>query len=514
MNSVDPALMWLAALAGGGLVGWAAIVVISRWLDKQDSNGSGSSHLPTFPPSGMPSRTGTRSSKPPQDEWPDTVMVASGEGASAAEGAATPDTAPTGPRPLPARVEQVAVSPLLEGLSDLAQGHFDSAWGHLREVPLSDPEIHTLLNPMERLAAAFEGAKRFELARAVYERMADIDPNYRDLKPRLVRARGLAQSMMTHPPVMQVVNAEPGANLPSHIGRYLIEREIGRGAMGAIYLAHDPNLAAPVALKTLALSKEFEGPDLADARARFLREAEMAGRLQHPDIVHIFNVGESEGLAFIAMELLSGSDLSNHTVTGHLLPVRTVLEVVARAADALAYAHTRGVMHRDIKPANIMVDLERNAVKIMDFGIARVADSTRTRTGVVMGTPSFMSPEQLSGLRIDGRTDLYSLGVTLYQLLTGHLPFVNQSMALLMRAIANDPAPDIRTLRPQLPEALANIVALALEKRPEIRYADGTQMAHDLRAVAASWHDDQTDSSSGGSSVSSDNAALSSTLTT
>ncbi len=507
MNSVDPALMWLAALIGGALVGWVAIVVISRWLDKQDPNGG--AHQPTFPPSGMPGRTGGRSTRPQKEEWPDTVMVSSSEG-SPAPGSVAPesDVPAPGPRPLPAKAEQLAVSPLLEGLSDLAQGHFDSAWGHLRDVPLDDPEILSLLNPMERLAAAFEGAKRFELARAVYERMADIDPNYRDLKPRLVRARGLAQSMMTHPPVMQVVNADGNAaNLPSHIGRYLIEREIGRGAMGAIYLAHDPNLAAPVALKTLALSKEFEGPDLADARARFLREAEMAGRLEHPDIVHIFNVGESDGLAFIAMELLSGSDLSHHTVTGHLLPVRTVLEVIARAAEALAYAHTRGVMHRDIKPANIMVDLDRNTVKIMDFGIARVADSTRTRTGVVMGTPSFMSPEQLSGLRIDGRTDLYSLGVTLYQLLTGHLPFVNQSMALLMRAIANEPAPDIRTLRPNLPEALANIVALALEKRPEIRYADGTQMAHDLRAVAANWHDDQADSEP----VSSDNAALSST---
>lgn len=494
MSSADPALMWLAALLGGGLAGWAAIVVISRWLDGPDADPA--THQPTFPPSGLPGRSQPRTSRLPQDDWPDTVMVASTDGAPPAPGSPAPDAdAPQpGPRPLPASAAQLAVSPLLDGLSALAQGHFDSAWERLREVPLDDPEIYTLMNPLERLAAAFEGAKRFELARAVYERMADIDPSYRDLKPRLVRARGLAQSMMTHPPVMQVVNAEPAAHLPGHVGRYLIEREIGRGAMGAIYLAHDPNLAAPVALKTLALSKEFEGPDLADARARFLREAEMAGRLQHPDIVHIFDVGEADGLAFIAMELLSGSDLSNHTVTGHLLPVRTVLEVVARAADALAYAHTRGVTHRDIKPANIMIDLERNTVKIMDFGIARVADSTRTRTGVVMGTPSFMSPEQLAGLRIDGRSDLYSLGVTLYQLLTGQLPFVNPSMAQLMRAIANDPAPDIRTLRPQLPEALANIVALALEKRPEVRYADGTQMAHDLRAVAANWRDATADS--------------------
>jgi serine/threonine-protein kinase len=504
MSGVNPAWMWLAALVGGGLVGWTAIVLIGRWLDAQDDQRNEA--LPTFPPSGMPGRTAGRSSRMPANDWSDTVMVGSTDGRPPQPGSPAPDPTAlqTGPRPLPATAEQLAVSPKLQGLSDLARSHFDSAWGHLREVPLSDPEAATLMSPLERLAAAFEGAKRFELARAVYERMADIDPNYRDLKPRLVRARGLAQSMMTHPPVAQIVNGGAGgdgtAALPSHIGRFLIEREIGRGAMGAIYLAHDPNLAAPVALKTLALSKEFSGPDLADARARFLREAEMAGRLQHPDIVHIHDVGEADGLAYIAMELLSGTDLSHHTVAGHLLPVRTVLEAVARVADALAYAHTRGVLHRDVKPANIMIDLDRRSVKLMDFGIARVADSTRTRTGVVMGTPSFMSPEQLAGLRIDGRTDLYSLGVTLYQLLTGRLPFVNDSMALLMRAIANDPAPDVRTLRPDLPEALANVVTLALEKRPETRYADGTQMASDLRAVAANWHEESVDRG--------DNAAL------
>jgi len=505
MSGINPAWMWLAALVGGGLIGWAAIVLIGRWLDRQNGAPPGT-HLPTFPPSVMPGRTGSRPTRAPQDDWPDTVMVGSTDGRPPQPGspAPSPEALQTGPRPLPATAEQLAVSPKLEGLSDLAQGHFDAAWDHLRTVPLSDPEITTLLGPLERLAAAFEGAKRFELARAVYERMADIDPHYRDLKPRLVRARGLAQSMMTHPPVAQIVQGATGGDtqpgLPSHIGRFLIEREIGRGEMGAIYLAHDPNLAAPVALKTLALSKEFSGPDLADARARFLREAEMAGRLQHPDIVHIHDVGESDGLAYIAMDLLSGTDLSHHTVTGHLLPVRTVLEVIARVADALAYAHTRGVLHRDVKPANIMVDLDRRSVKLMDFGIARVADSTRTRTGVVMGTPSFMSPEQLAGLRTDGRSDLYSLGVTLYQLLTGQLPFVHASMAQLMRAIANDPAPDVRTLRPELPETVANIVALALEKRPETRYADGTQLASDLRAVAANWHEEPVDRG--------DNAAL------
>ena len=154
-------------------------------------------------------------------------------------------------------------------------------------------------------------------------------------------------------------------------------------------------------------------------------------------------------------------------------------------AEALSYAHSQGVVHRDIKPANVMVDTEGSSVKVMDFGVARVDDASRTRTGIVLGTPSFMSPEQMSGRRTDGRSDLYSLGVMLFQLLTGTLPFEGGSMAELMRRIVNEPAPDVRGLRPELPQALADVVALALEKRPEVRYADGVQMAQDLRAVAA-----------------------------
>jgi serine/threonine-protein kinase len=380
-------------------------------------------------------------------------------------------------------LDAVSVSPHLQGLSLLAEGHFEAAWTHLQRVPLHDPQIRTLLPALDRIASAFEGGQRFDLARAVLERMADIDPAAgRELKPRLLRARGLAQSMLTHPPLLRP--GDPPPDQPRQIGRFVIDRELGRGAMGAVYLAHDPQRAAPVALKTLALGREFEGPDLAEARARFFREAELAGRLDHPGIVRIFDAGESDGLAYMAMELVHGADLSAHALPGKLLPVVSVLQIVAHVAEALAYAHSRGVTHRDIKPANIMVDFNTQVVKVMDFGIARIADAARTRTGMVLGTPSFMSPEQLAGLRVDGRSDLYSLGATLFQLLTGRLPFQHDSMAALMRAIANEPAPDVRSLRPELPEPLANAVALALEKRPEVRYPDGLQMAADLRALA------------------------------
>jgi len=265
----------------------------------------------------------------------------------------------------------------------------------------------------------------------------------------------------------------------------VVERQIGKGAMGAVYLGHDPVNERKVALKTMALAQEFSGAELVEARTRFLREAEMAGRLQHPDIVSILDAGELGGLAYIAMELVEGKDLSQYTSPDQLLPLDQLLGILARVADALAYAHSRGVTHRDIKPANIMVDVATGVVKVMDFGVARVADAARTRTGVVLGTPTFMSPEQLSGQPIDGRSDLYSLGVAMFQLLTGQLPYRNDSMAALMRAIGREPVPNVCTIRPDLPPALGDIVALALEKHPNTRYASGQQLADDLRAVLA-----------------------------
>ena len=227
------------------------------------------------------------------------------------------------------------------------------------------------------------------------------------------------------------------------LGRYRIDRVIGRGSMGVVYLGLDPLLGRQVAIKTMALGREFAGSELDEVRQRFFREAETAGRLQHRDIVTIYDVGEEQELAYIAMEFLKGQDLQRHTSADKLLPVPVILRIGVRVAEALAYAHTRGVVHRDVKPANVMLHLPTGAVKVTDFGIARVTDASRTRTGTVLGTPSFMSPEHLSGQRIDGRSDLYSLAVMLFQLLTGQLPFQADSMAKLMYRIANDVAPDV-----------------------------------------------------------------------
>lgn len=273
------------------------------------------------------------------------------------------------------------------------------------------------------------------------------------------------------------------------LSRYRRERELGRGSMGTVYLATDQTSGRQVALKLLALRREFSPEDLADVRQRFTREARAAGQLQHPDILQVLDAGEADQDAWIAMEYVQGQDLSHYSRVGQLLPLREVLALTIRLARALAYAHAQGVVHRDIKPANVMLDRSSGSLKIMDFGIARIADGSRTRTGLVLGTPSFMSPEQLAGLKVDGRSDLYSLGVLLYQLLTGYLPHQSDSMATLMYQIANQVPPDVRHFRPELPESLALVLALALEKRPELRYASGEQMAQDLEAVLAQLGD-------------------------
>ncbi|MCP4043757.1 MAG: serine/threonine protein kinase, partial [Gammaproteobacteria bacterium] len=169
----------------------------------------------------------------------------------------------------------------------------------------------------------------------------------------------------------------------------------------------DPKINRVVAIKTMALSQEFEADELEEVKSRFFREAETAGRLTHPHIVTIFDAGEEHDLAYIAMEFLKGKDLVEYTKPDKLLPLVTTLDLVAKAADALGYAHGNNVVHRDIKPANIMYDAESGSMKITDFGIARITDSSKTKTGMVLGTPSYMSPEQLSGKKVDGRSDLF-----------------------------------------------------------------------------------------------------------
>ena len=272
-----------------------------------------------------------------------------------------------------------------------------------------------------------------------------------------------------------------GRAVPERLGRYRIIHELGKGAMGVVYRALDPRINREVALKAIPLAAEFEGKELEEARTKFFREAEMAGRLSHPHIVTIHDAGEDHGTAYIAMELLRGRHLVEYADPAHLLPVQVSLELVACLADALHYAHGQHVVHRDIKPANVMFDAAGGELKITDFGIARLTDSNRTRTGVVLGTPSFMSPEQLQGRAVTGSSDLFSLAVTACQLLTGQLPFRADSMPALMIKIAHEQHPPIRALRPDLPTGLDAVFDRALAKSPADRIESGAVFASALR---------------------------------
>ena len=271
------------------------------------------------------------------------------------------------------------------------------------------------------------------------------------------------------------------------LGRYAVERELGKGAMGVVYLGKDPKINRVVAIKTMALSQEFEADELEEVKARFFREAETAGRLQHPNIVTIYDAGEEHDLAYIAMEFLEGHDLSRYTKLDTLLPLSVVLGIIFKSALALDYAHKANVVHRDIKPANIMFEPTKKTVKITDFGIARITDSSRTKTGMVLGTPSYMSPEQLSGKKVDGRSDLFSLGVMLYQMVIGKLPFQGESMATLMYKIANEPHKELAELKPELAAqrpCLSEIINRSLQKDVNARYQTGADMARDLQNCA------------------------------
>lgn len=381
--------------------------------------------------------------------------------------------------------EESAETNRMMGLALQGQGQLDMAFDRFRRVPMADAVMGNLYS----LALDFERKRQFNKAESVYQHMAAFDKNYKDIQAKLSRAKNLSETVMlgggsSHPGGTMLLDG--GAVEKPMLGRYQVDKELGKGAMGVVYLGKDPKIGRVVAIKTMALSQEFAGEELTDARERFFREAETAGRLQHQNIVTIFDAGEEHDLAYIAMEFLKGRDLAEFCKGDHLLPVPTVVSIVIRVAEALAYAHKQNVVHRDIKPANIMYELESDTVKVTDFGIARITDSSKTKTGLVLGTPSFMSPEQLAGKKVDGRSDLYSLGVMLFQMLAGVLPFRGDSMAELMYKIANEEAPDVRIVRPELPEALARVVAKALSKRPETRYQDGGQLASDLRDALAS----------------------------
>ena len=266
------------------------------------------------------------------------------------------------------------------------------------------------------------------------------------------------------------------------LGVYRLGDALGKGATGIVYEGTDLTSGRMVAIKTLALTQRLDLDSLAEAKIRFFHEAGAAQRLSHPDIVKVYAAGEDHEIAYIAMELLKGKDLTRYTNKGERLPLASLLSIFARVADALAYAHAQGVVHGDIKPANIVWEPETDNVKISDFGMAQMGEFLSEGFGMLHGTPSYMSPEQLAGEGVDGRSDLFSLGVSLYQLACGELPFRGESIGQLRYRISREPHPDIRLYRPDLPACVAAIIDRALAKDPVERYQDGTQMAHDARS--------------------------------
>jgi len=372
------------------------------------------------------------------------------------------------------------------GLAFQGQGQLDIAFDKFRKVQVDDSLMEVLYN----LGLDFERKRQFNKAESVFKYMAAYNPKFRDLDARLAQTKAMSETVLLggssgKSNASTMVLDKAGVSKPM-LGRYEIEKELGKGAMGVVYLGKDPKIGRVVAIKTMALAQEFEASELEDVKARFFREAETAGRLNHPNIVTMYDAGEEHDLAYIAMEFLKGRDLAPHTKPDNLLPLSTVMSIIAHVADALDYAHKQNVVHRDIKPANIMYDPETNTPKVTDFGIARITDSSKTKTGMVLGTPSFMSPEQLAGKKIEGASDLFSLGVSLYQLACGKLPFEGDSMAQLMYRIANEPHTDILAIRPDLPQCLVAIINRSLAKQVVDRYSNGAEMADALRRCTAS----------------------------
>lgn len=362
------------------------------------------------------------------------------------------------------------------GLSFQSQGMLDMAFDKFRKCPINDDILSVLYN----LALDFERKRQFNKATAVYEYMSEHNPNFKDISARIERVKNAGETAIfggTAGNAMSTLLITGGAK-PT-LGRYEIIKELGKGAMGTVYLGKDPKINREVAIKTMALSQEFEADELQEVKDRFFREAETAGMLNHPNIVTIFDAGEEHDLAYIAMEFLNGSDLAPYTKKEKLFPVAATMKICGKVAEALHYAHAQNVVHRDIKPANIML-LRDKSVKVTDFGIARITASSKTKTGVVLGTPSYMSPEQLSGKHVDGRSDIFSLGVMLYEMLTGTRPFRGDSMATLMFQIANEPHPDIREHRSELPASVAALIDKMLTKDPATRIANGNQVVRGI----------------------------------
>lgn len=273
-----------------------------------------------------------------------------------------------------------------------------------------------------------------------------------------------------------------GSNAHTQVGHHELLREIGRGSQGSVHLARKLGNEQIVALKLVRLPPAHTHDD---AALQFIAAGRAACTLHHAHIVQVFDCGLDRPWGWISMEPIAGTDLSRYTTPARLLPEALVLDVGARLAEALAYAHRQGVVHRDVKPANVLVNWAHDEVKLSDFGLASGAWASQTGTGIVPGSPAYMAPEQLAGMVPGVPADLYALGVTLFELLSGQRPHVANSMGELLRQVAQDQAPSLLSLRPELPPGVAALVARLLRKAAPERPTDGDTVAQELRQLAS-----------------------------
>jgi CHASE2 domain-containing sensor protein/predicted Ser/Thr protein kinase len=366
------------------------------------------------------------------------------------------------------------------GLSLQSQGLLDLAFEKFRKIPLDDPMKDVVYN----LGLDYERKRMLNKAIAVYEYISASGRNFRDLNERISKLRNLVSPLTMAGQEIKdgkiVFSTDLG--IKPTVGRYEILSELGQGAMGIVYKARDPKINRMVAIKTIRFSDEFEETKIKEIKERFFREAEIAGKLSHPSIVAIYDVGEDYDLTYMAMELLEGESLQKFCRKGSLLPLRKLLFVVAEAAFALDYAHSQGVIHRDVKPANIML-LKDGKVKVTDFGIAKAVSSSQTKSGIVLGTPNYMSPEQINGQDLDGRSDIFSLGVVFFELLTGQLPFHGKNLTNLFYQITQGKHPSPRQVNPKIPKPVEQMVDKALSKEPTQRFQTSREFAKYLKAM-------------------------------
>jgi serine/threonine-protein kinase len=353
------------------------------------------------------------------------------------------------------------------------------AFERFLKCPIEDKSVQALLY---HLGLDFERKRMFNKALAVYNHILKAGA-FKDIKGRIKNLEKIEHTLVLSAGQKKkeaaLFLADPTAK-PT-LGRYEIIKELGHGAMGTVYLGKDPTINREVAIKTLSYA-DVEPQQLNEIKNQFFREAEAAGKLSHPNIVTIYDVGEEDDMAYIAMELLIGKDLTEFCSKGSLLLPHRILSVGTAVAEALDYAHQQGVVHRDIKPANIIL-LDNDQIKVADFGIARVmSSSTRTQTGVIFGTPNYMSPEQVAGKKVDGRSDLFSLGVVLYEMFSAEKPFKGENINALLYAITHNTYKPLSEVAPQTPACCVKIIDRLLRKGVTQRYKSAGQLVKQLTA--------------------------------